>query len=80
MKIRQIFKKSIVMFMEILVVELVRMCDLNTYTMFISWTQYKLCMGERVNAVKEPFSCNITQYSSAGKFTGYYDKSYNEKA
>ena len=37
-------------------------------------------MNIMLNAVKVPFTCNITQYSSAGTFTRYYDKSYNEKA
>ena len=37
-------------------------------------------MNIMLNAVKVPFSCNSTQYSSACKFTGYYDKPYNEKA
>ena len=29
---------------------------------------------------KVPFSCNITQYSVAGKFTGNCDKSYKGKS
>ena len=40
----------------------------------ISWT---FCL---MQLKKVPFSCNITQYSAAGKFTGYYDKSYKEKS
>ena len=38
-----------------------------------SWT---FCL---MQLKKVPFSCNVIQYSTAGKFTGYYDKSYNEK-
>ena len=29
---------------------------------------------------KVPFSCNITQYSAADEFSGYYDKSYTHKS